>query len=106
MRRGETKTVRVIVKMNVVEGKRVKGRSKNRWLDTIKNMRAVGVCVGDVENRDKWRYRTKVAGPQIVGRKAKVKKKKVFLYILNSNNHKSYSPFIRVAMYKKLNILL
>jgi len=31
-------------------------------LDTIENdMRAVSVCVGDVEKRNKWRFRTKVA---------------------------------------------
>jgi len=31
-------------------------------LDTIENdMRAVSVCIGDVKNRDKWRFRTKVA---------------------------------------------
>jgi len=30
-------------------------------LDTIENdIRAVGVCVKDVENREKWRFRTKV----------------------------------------------
>jgi len=27
-------------------------------------MRAVGVCKGDVENRNKWRFRTKVAHPK------------------------------------------
>jgi hypothetical protein len=36
-----------------------------RWLDTVENdMRAVGVYVGDVENRDKWRLRTRVADPK------------------------------------------
>jgi len=40
-----------------VDGKRGRGRPKKRWLDTIENdMRAVGVCVGDVENQDKWRF--------------------------------------------------
>jgi len=34
-------------------------------LDTNENiMRAVGVCVGDVENRVKWRFRMKVADPE------------------------------------------
>jgi hypothetical protein len=38
------------MKMNI-GGKRGKGRSKKRWLDTIENnMMAVGVCVGNVEN--------------------------------------------------------
>jgi len=41
-----------------VEGKRGKGRPKKEMLDTIENdMRAVGVCVVDVEDRDKWRSR-------------------------------------------------
>jgi hypothetical protein len=31
------------------EGKR--RRPKKRWLDIIENMRTVGVCVGNVENR-------------------------------------------------------
>jgi len=49
--------VRVVMKMNV-EGKIRRGKSKKRWLETIENdMRAVGVCKGDVENREKWRYR-------------------------------------------------
>jgi hypothetical protein len=28
------------------------------------NLRAVGVYVGDVENRDEWRLRTNVADPK------------------------------------------
>lgn len=33
-----------------VEGKKGKGRSKNKWLDTIENgIRAVGVCLGEEE---------------------------------------------------------
>jgi hypothetical protein len=40
------------MKINV-EGKRERGRPKKKWLDTIENdMRAVGVYVGDLENRD------------------------------------------------------
>jgi hypothetical protein len=46
------------MKMNV-EGKTGRGRPKKRWLDTIENdMRAVGVCLGDVKNRDEWRSLT------------------------------------------------
>jgi len=50
-------------------------------LDTIENdIRAVGVCIGDVENREKWKFKTKLGGqPKIVGtvgRKAKEKAKK------------------------------
>jgi len=37
-----------------VEAKRGRGKLKKRLLDTIENdMRTVGLCVGDVENRDK-----------------------------------------------------
>jgi len=51
------------MKMNV-EGKRGRGRPNKRWLDIIENdMRAVGVCKGDLENRNKWKFRTKVANP-------------------------------------------
>jgi hypothetical protein len=64
MRREETKAVKVVMKMNV-EGKRERGKLKKRWLDMIKNdMRAVDVCVWDVENQDEWRFRTKVADPK------------------------------------------
>jgi len=63
MRREETKAVRVVMKMNV-EGKR--GRdTKKKWLDIIENdMSAVGVRIGDVGNREKWRCKTKVANPK------------------------------------------
>jgi hypothetical protein len=40
-----------------IEGKRERGRPKKRWLDTIENdMKAVSVWVGNVENRDEWRF--------------------------------------------------
>jgi len=64
MRRGETKALRVVMKMNV-KGKRGRGIREERCLDTVENdMRAVGVCVGYVENQDKWRFRIKVADPK------------------------------------------
>jgi hypothetical protein len=41
-------------------------------MDTIvNNTRDVGVCIGDVENRDEWRFRTKVADHKWTGKKAK-----------------------------------
>lgn len=45
-----------------VEGKR--GRSKNKWMDMIENMRAIGVCVEVIENRDEWKFKTKVFNPK------------------------------------------
>jgi hypothetical protein len=45
MRREETKSVKVIMNMNV-EGRRGRGKPTRRWLDTIENyMRVVGVDV-------------------------------------------------------------
>ena len=67
MRREETSAVRVVMKMNV-EGKRSRGRPKKRWLENIeKDMRVVGVCIGDVKDRDWWRFRTRVADPKELG---------------------------------------
>ncbi|KAL4092493.1 hypothetical protein QTP88_026994 [Uroleucon formosanum] len=61
MRREETSAVRKVLKMNV-EGKR--GRPKKRWLENIeKGIKVVGVYIGDVKNRYKWRLRTIVADP-------------------------------------------
>jgi hypothetical protein len=38
-----------------------KRKTKKRWLDRIKNnMRAIGGCVRNMENRDEWKFRTKV----------------------------------------------
>jgi len=64
MSREELKAVRVVMEMNV-EGTRGRGRPKEIWLDTVENdiMRVVGVCVGDVKNRDKWRSKTRVTNP-------------------------------------------
>jgi hypothetical protein len=68
MRREETKTAKVIMKMNV-DGKIGRGKPKKRSLDMIENdMRAVAdfccVCIRDVENRDKWRFWTRVVDPK------------------------------------------
>lgn len=48
-------------------------------------MRAVGVCTGDVGNRDKWSMEVQDRGgrPQIVGRKAKTKKNNIIFNILD-----------------------
>jgi hypothetical protein len=59
-----TKAVRVVMKINVEE-KRRRVRLKKIWLDMIENdMRAIGVWVGDIENRDKKRFWTRVANPK------------------------------------------
>jgi hypothetical protein len=58
MRRVKIKAIKVIMKMNI-EGKRKQGKPKKKLLDTIKNdMMTFGVCIGDVENRDEWRFKT------------------------------------------------
>jgi len=63
-RQEKTKAVKMVMKTNI-EGKRGKKKQKKRWLDTIDNdMRAVGVGVREVENRDKWRFRTMMADPK------------------------------------------
>jgi len=53
-----------VMRINV-EGKKESERPKTRWLDTVieSDMRAAGVCVGDVENREKWKFTTSVANP-------------------------------------------
>jgi hypothetical protein len=44
------------------------GRTKKRWLCYVENdMRAVGVYVGNVKNRDEWRFRTEVADLKWLG---------------------------------------
>jgi hypothetical protein len=61
MRRVETKTVRMVIKINF-KGKRGRGRPKRRWLNMIENvMRVVGVYVGDIENSDESRFRIRLA---------------------------------------------
>jgi len=63
MMRGATKAVQMIMKM-IFEGKRGRRRYKG-CLDTIENnMRAASVCIGNVESRDKWTFRLKVANPK------------------------------------------
>jgi len=52
------------MKMNV-EGKNGKGKPKKKWLDAIKcDMRTSGVCIDDVEDRVKWRFRKQVIDPK------------------------------------------
>lgn len=44
------------------KGKKEEEDQKKICFDKIENaMRAVGVCVGHVKNRDEWWFRTKVA---------------------------------------------
>jgi len=41
-----------------VEGRRGRGRPKNKWLDAIGcDMMTSGVCVDDVRDRVKWRFK-------------------------------------------------
>jgi len=57
------------MKMNV-EGKRGRGRPIKSWWDTIEyDMRTVGVCIGEVKNREKWSDQ-----PLRVGRTSRAKK--------------------------------
>lgn len=53
MRQKETKGIKVVVKINV-EGKKVRGRLENRWLDTIDNdIRAIGGRgIGNLDNQE------------------------------------------------------
>lgn len=35
---------------------------RDGWIETVENyIRAVSVCIGNVNNRDMWRLRTKIA---------------------------------------------
>jgi len=82
MKREEIKTVRVVMKVNV-EGKKGRGKPKKKWLDTVENdMRAVGVCVEDVENRKKWRFKTKVADPKLFGERRRRRRRRYDCKIL------------------------
>jgi len=48
-----------------VDEKRGRERLKMICLDTIENdMRSFSVCVRDLENPDKWKFKTKVANPK------------------------------------------
>jgi hypothetical protein len=38
-------------------------QKRDGWI-RLRMMMAVGVCVGDVENRDEWRFRIRVADPK------------------------------------------
>jgi hypothetical protein len=85
------KAVRVIIKM-IVEGKRGKGISKRRWLDTIKNnMRAIGIYEGDVENRGERRFRTRMANPKWFGEKRRGKRRRKYFFILFISDNFKYS---------------
>jgi len=42
-------------------------------------MRDVTVCVEDVENRDKWRFRTKVAYPKLLGGRRMRRKRRLLV---------------------------
>jgi hypothetical protein len=67
-KREETNAVGIFMKMNV-KGKRGRGRPKKRWLGMIENdMRAIGMYVEDIVNRDEWEFRTKVPDPNSWGK--------------------------------------
>lgn len=65
--------------------KRGRGKPKRIFVNMIKNdTRAVGVCVGDVEDRAKWKSRTRVADPPPISpfdSWAEGKKEEYFQYI-------------------------
>lgn len=53
-----------------MKGEEKEGDQKKRRLETIENdIRAVGLCVGDGKNPEKWRFRAKVAAPKLLGEK-------------------------------------
>jgi len=59
VRRENLESVRNVIEMNVKE-RRERGRLK-KWLDEIGcDMKTTGVCVDDVGDRVKWRFRTQV----------------------------------------------
>jgi len=65
MRKQNLEAVRTIMEMNV-KGKKGKGRLKEKWLHMIEcDMRtAAGVCMDDMGDCFKWRFRTNVADPK------------------------------------------
>jgi len=61
MKRENLEVIRTILKMNV-EGRRGR-RPKKKWFDAIRYDMTVGVCVGDVRNYVKYKFRTQEADP-------------------------------------------
>jgi len=62
MRTEDSEAVRIVMAI-IIEGR--KGRPMKNWLNVIKcDMAIVGVCVDDVGDWVKWRFRTKVADPK------------------------------------------
>jgi hypothetical protein len=47
MKQEETKVVRMVMKMNIKQ-KRGRGRTKNRWLNMIENIKTIGVGLSSV----------------------------------------------------------
>jgi len=59
-----------------VEGRKGGERPKNKWLDAIRCDKWIAdVCVDDVGDRVKWRFRTKITDLKYTRIKAKEKKK-------------------------------
>jgi hypothetical protein len=49
---------------------------EKKWLDMIENdMRAIDVWVGNLENQNNWRFRTKVTNPKYLGERREKKKR-------------------------------
>lgn len=61
MKSENSRAVRTVVEMNV---ERRRGRPMKKWLNAIDcDTRINGVCVEDVGDCVKWRFRTKVTDP-------------------------------------------
>jgi len=64
MRRENSEAVRTLMEVNV-EGRRGRGRPKKKWLDAIEcDMKIAGVCVDDMGDRVKWKFKIQVADPE------------------------------------------